>query len=84
MATWDPETRQVRFLAVWSGALVEEIVLSREKGPAFFVTYTAKSPGSETLRVRIRLKYDTPDSFVYTFADGPNKGKELSRWTRVK
>jgi hypothetical protein len=81
---WDPDQRQVRFIAFWSGALVEEIVLSRQRGTAFLGTYIAKSPGSPTLRERIRIDYKTPDSYVVTFAEGPRKDQELSSWKRVE
>jgi hypothetical protein len=84
LAGWDPDTRQVRVLAVWSGALVEEIILDRKRRSSFLGTYIAKSPGSPTLRARIRMRFDTPDSYVITFLGGPLKGKELSRWKRAK
>jgi hypothetical protein len=84
LAGWDPAARKVRFLAVWSGGLIEEIALQRKQGTSYFGTYTAKSPAQPTLQARIRLDFPTPDSYVFTILDGPHKGKELSRWKRAQ
>jgi hypothetical protein len=84
LAGWDPDTRQVRVLAFWSGGLVEEIVLVRQRGTAFYGTYTAKSPSSRTLRGRICQDFDTPDSYVFTFLDGALEGQTLSSFERHK
>ena len=57
---------------------MQEIVLVRQRGTAFYGTYTAKSPSSRTLRARIRQDFDTPDSYVFTFLDGVLEGQTLS------
>ncbi len=79
---WDADARQVRLLSFWSGGLSEEFVISKQVGNAFIGIYTAKLPGSETQRARVRVKFITPDSFVVRFLDGPCKGKVLSSWKR--
>ncbi len=84
MAGWDPDLRQVRFLGMWSGGVVEEIVLDRKQGRTFFGTYAVKSLGNATMRAPIRLRFDTPDSYEFTFLDGPHKGESLSSWKRAE
>ncbi|NLX99717.1 MAG: hypothetical protein GXY83_26775 [Rhodopirellula sp.] len=81
---WDPETRQIRLLAFWSGGLVEEILLSRREGSAFLGTYIAKLPGREADRAGLSLAYPDRDSCVLKFLDGPRKGETLSSWKREK
>ena len=78
MVGWDPAARQVRFLAFWSGGLVEEIILSGRNGNTFVGTYSAKHPGREPEEAGIRMDYTDADSCVITFLDGPFQGKELS------
>jgi hypothetical protein len=80
---WDPETWQVRLLAFWSGGLVEELLLSRQDGTAFFGTYIAKVPGEVTRREPICIDFPDQDHYVITFTRAPRKGEVLSSFTRV-
>jgi hypothetical protein len=81
---WDPDTRQARLLAIWSGGEVEELVIARHRGKIFYGTYSSKKAGQATFRARISVDYETPDTCVLTLLDGPQKGQELNRFKRVK
>jgi len=80
---WDPEMRQIRVIAVWSGGLVEELLFSHHKGGNFFGTYAAKFPGREPDREQIRVRYsDGNSSYAIEFLTGPLTGQPLSTWQR--
>lgn len=84
LAGWDPDTQQVRFTALWSGDLVEEIVITGKKGSSFLGTYTAKLPGTATSRSRISIDFPDKDHYAIKFLDGPYKGETISSFTRVQ
>jgi hypothetical protein len=79
---WDPASRQVRFLSVWSDGSLEELVLSTREGTAFLGTYSTKTAAAAPQQARIRADYVDADTCILTFLDGPNKGKQLSTWKR--
>jgi hypothetical protein len=84
VAGWDPDSRQVRLFAFWSGGLVEELFLSSQEGSTFFGTFTAKMPGMATNRWPICLHFPDSDSYEYRILGGPHQGKVLSSWKREK
>lgn len=83
LAGWDPDTRQIRFSAVWSGGLVEEIIVNKQQGSAFVGTYTTKLPGRPKSRSRIRMDFPDGEHYTIKFLDGPHKGELLNSFTRV-
>jgi hypothetical protein len=82
LAGWDPDRQQIRFICQWSSGLLEEIILTNQRGQVFLGTYTAKLDGLPTHSARMSVDYTDRDSCVLTFLDGPNKGKVLSTWRR--
>lgn len=84
LAGWDPDTRQIRFLAIWGGGLVEEIVITGRRGNTFQGTYTTKLPARPTTRSRISIDFPDQDHYAIKLLDGPYKGETLSSFTRLK
>ncbi len=79
---WDPTKGKIRLLAVWSGGLVEEALLSRQGGDAFFGTLSGTFPGRETVQGPIRWELPEGGPGVIKFIGGPRKGDTLSTWNR--
>jgi hypothetical protein len=82
LAGWDPDRQQIRFLCHWSSGLLEEIILTNQRGDVFLGTYTAKLDGNPTRRARMSVQFTDRDRCVYKFLDGQNQGEVLSTWQR--
>lgn len=81
---WDPQTRQIRLVAVWSDGEVETFDVNRMNGSAFIGTYSQKHPGKPEFRAAAAFECTDDDTGVFRFLDGPSKGQILSTWKRVK
>lgn len=47
---WDPDSRQVRWLAYWDDGSVEEVLQGRQQGAKLFGSYIGRNPGQPTNR----------------------------------
>jgi hypothetical protein len=81
---WDPADKAIEIAVYWSDGSVERATLDGLRGNALTGTYSLITSDGNVESDDVEMVITDNDHHVWKFAGGPNAGKPLSNWQRVK
>ena len=81
---WDPVDEAIEIAVYWSNGLVERATLDGLKGNTLTGTNSLLTSDGSVESADVEMVITDNDHHVWKFAGGPDAGKPLSHWQRVK